>query len=382
MPTRKSATALTDDERDSLLMAVMRMKGTVASMTDPDEPQRITLFDQFVAIHTGCLNVTVPSGDNVNMGHQGPAFLPWHREFLLRFEQKLVEHGSTTGLPYWDWTDHVGTSTKLFTDDFLGARDGLINTGYFGFDAPDTGTNNFPRPQWWPPDLAGWRIRPSLAGRFGTTLRRVLDERSLAVPEDVRRTMSKPIYEDSTKAVETDPLSGEPDSQPKGFRNRLEAGRRMHNFGHGWVGGRSGHMGSPLTSPNDLIFFLHHCNIDRLWAEWQGKGHQGVPHYPGPQSGEDEGHKLTDAMWPWVGARPGYDSALLPSDSPIPDFTAEPERTPADVLDHSALECVVPCGSSVSLPKGDQMDETLLKVLARIMHQGPDPGRDTRASVW
>ena len=108
----------------------------------------------------------------------------------------------------------------------------------------------------------------------------------------------------------------------------------MHNFGHGWVGG---HMRDPLTSPNDLIFFMHHCNIDRLWAEWQHDGHEGEAHYPGPGSGEDEGHKLTDAMWPWVGERRGYVSAGLPTDSPIPDFTKESERTPADVLDHRKL---------------------------------------------
>ena len=62
-------------------------------------------------------------------------------------------------------------------------------------------------------------------------------------------------------------------------------------------------MGNQNTSPNDLIFFMHHCNIDRLWAEWQDHGHQGAPFYPGPQSGEDEGHKLNDAMWPWIGSR-------------------------------------------------------------------------------
>jgi tyrosinase len=146
--------------------------------------------------------------------------------------------------------------------------------------------------------------------------------------------MSRPVYEDSGTAIEVDPLSGLPDSQPRGFRNRLERGRRMHNYGHGWVGG---HMGNQNTSPNDLIFFMHHCNIDRLWAEWQDHGHQGAPFYPGPQSGEDEGHKLNDAMWPWIGSRAGYVPRRLPADSPIPDFTAESERTPADLLDHQSL---------------------------------------------
>lgn len=333
MPTRKSATALTDGDRDSLIAAVMSMKATIANPGDP-AAQQISVFDQFEAIHIGCLSVGIPGGGTVNMGHRGPAFLPWHREFLLRFEHALVQHGSPIGLPYWDWTDHDGTANKLFADEFLGARDGLITQGYFAFDAPGTGSNTFPIPNWWPANLKGWRIRPSLAFTFGTTLRRSLDTRSLAIPDDVRRTMARPVFEDPATAVEANPLDGSMDTQPKGFRNRIERGRRMHNFGHGWVGG---HMGHPRTSPNDLIFFMHHCNIDRLWKEWQDDGHEGAPFYPGPQSGEDEGHKLFDTMWPWIGARTGYIPNLLPADCPIPDFSNENERTPADVLDMTPL---------------------------------------------
>ncbi len=336
MPIRKSATALTEDERNSFLAAVLSMKATIANPGAPQQ-QQISVYDQFEAVHIGCLQVTVPGGGTVNQGHQGPAFLPWHREFILRFENAVVQHGSSIGLPYWDWTDHAGTTNKLFVDEFLGARDGLITTGYFAFDAPGSPNNNFPRPQWWPATLQGWRIRASLSHTFGTTLRRTLDTRSLAIPEDVRRTMSKPVFEDSGRTLEADPIDGTASNQPRGFRNRLEAGTRMHNYGHGWVGGSMGHMGHPFTSPNDLIFYFHHCNIDRLWAEWQANGHAGPPFYPGPQSGEDEGHKLGDAMWPWVGSQTGYVPAFLPADSPIPDFTSEPERTAADVLDHVPL---------------------------------------------
>lgn len=268
------------------------------------------------------------------MGHQGPAFLPWHREFLLHFENALVAHGSTVGVPYWDWTDHNGTKTKLFVDDFLGTRDGNITNGYFAFDAPGTGANGFPKPAWWPAGLVGWRIKPSLAHTFGTTLSRTLSSRVLTIQEDVRRTMARNVYDDDGQMIEADPITGISTRQRRGFWNRLEAGTRMHNFGHGWVGG---HMGHPFTSPNDLIFFFHHCNIDRLWAEWQADGRQGEGNFPGPESGHDEGHKLNDAMWPWVGTRTDYVANYLPADAPIPDFTAGSERTPGDVLNHLAL---------------------------------------------
>ena len=47
------------------------------------------------------------------------------------------------------------------------------------------------------------------------------------------------------------------------FARALEG---IHNSGHGWVGGS---MGVIPTAPCDPIFWMHHCEIDRIWAEWQ-----------------------------------------------------------------------------------------------------------------
>ncbi len=54
-----------------------------------------------------------------------------------------------------------------------------------------------------------------------------------------------------------------------GFRNRLGSGRKLgqpvpsglHNGVHNRVGGDM----SPPTSPNDPVFYLHHCDVDRIW---------------------------------------------------------------------------------------------------------------------
>ena len=35
----------------------------------------------------------------------------------------------------------------------------------------------------------------------------------------------------------------------------------------------------PATSPNDPVFFLNHCNEDRLWAAWQNDN-PGAPYVP------------------------------------------------------------------------------------------------------
>jgi tyrosinase len=40
----------------------------------------------------------------------------------------------------------------------------------------------------------------------------------------------------------------------------------IHNSGHVWVGGS---MGSIPFAPCDPVFWMLHCEIDRIWAEWQ-----------------------------------------------------------------------------------------------------------------
>ncbi len=40
----------------------------------------------------------------------------------------------------------------------------------------------------------------------------------------------------------------------------------VHNSGHVWVGGS---MGGIRTAPADPVFWMHHAEIDRIWAEWQ-----------------------------------------------------------------------------------------------------------------
>lgn len=43
----------------------------------------------------------------------------------------------------------------------------------------------------------------------------------------------------------------------------------VHDDIHGRAGGSRGHMSSLDVSAMDPIFWLHHCNVDRVWAMWQ-----------------------------------------------------------------------------------------------------------------
>ncbi len=55
---------------------------------------------------------------------------------------------------------------------------------------------------------------------------------------------------------------------------------RAHNRIHVQIGGQSGFMSDPATAALDPIFWLHHCNIDRLWEVWRNQG----PEFRNPTS--------------------------------------------------------------------------------------------------
>ena len=113
------------------------------------------------------------------------------------------------------------------------------------------------------------------------------------------------------------------------FRKFLE--RILHDGVHGWVGdawefvgqipGDGGHMSFPAVSVNDPIFWLHHCNVDRLWSIWQRKvpGSGYLPLGTGTanagHNGDDTMSRFADQSW----------------------FNAPLHSRPVDLDDHQAL---------------------------------------------
>jgi tyrosinase len=71
----------------------------------------------------------------------------------------------------------------------------------------------------------------------------------------------------------------------------------------------------PMTSPNDPVFFLHHCFVDKVWSDWQALQIQvnpsAAPHYC-PEKEGPPGHNLDDELKPWrVTIRQMLDIATL-----------------------------------------------------------------------
>lgn len=305
---RKNIYDLSETELGDFIEAVLRLK-------------RSRKYDNYPRLHRDAmLRATPVLGEPFdsairNAAHSGPVFLPWHREFLRRFELDLQSEVPGVTLPYWDWSADAAlpdpARARLWTPAYVGVG-GTSESGYEVLDGP------FVRANW-----------PIPADLDGPVLRR-----RLAVFETVRPDCTiAPLPVALPTRAEVDELLNERvyDSPPwgrlaAGFRSRLEGwragGSRMHNVVHLWVGGawpdtaacttRTGSM-VVATSPNDPVFFLHHCFVDKLWAEWQELQKQRVrdrqlppesqPHYE-PRQGGPSGHNLLDAMYPWEWVTP------------------------------------------------------------------------------
>ncbi|GGK20922.1 tyrosinase [Pilimelia terevasa] len=201
----------------------------------------LSVYDGFVRTHDRYFRGV--AGAVATHAHGAWSFLPWHRRFLLDFEDALRAVDPQVSVPWWDWRRG---DAGLFADDFLGPAD-------------DRDPHDSPLFA-----AATWPI--AVPGQLGSaTLRRRL--RPAALPRRVADDLAE--FAEFTEALEEGP----------------------HNAVHVALGG---HMASG-ASPNDPVFWLHHCFLDRLWSRWQDR--YGADAYPARGSGRNRGRY--DAIGPW-----------------------------------------------------------------------------------
>src|SRR5215813_14044358 len=167
-----------------------------------------------------------------NCPHANWYFLPWHRAYLIMFERicRQMSGDPNFALPYWDWTEQRQIP-PAFTASTVGGRANPL------FDATREAAAT--------DSLREADVGPSVI------------ERIMAETEFENFGSSRPTGQTSTEARWLREI---------GRTTELEG--RPHGGVHVFVGGDMGDM----ISPRDPIFFLHHCNVDRLWARWAALG--------------------------------------------------------------------------------------------------------------
>lgn len=214
--------------------------------------------------------------------HGGPAFLPWHRVFVLRIERELQAIDPAVTIPYWKFDQ---PAPQVFHADFMGGPP-------VGSGTQATFSNSNPLRTWSITGLAGIQRRPAFAPN-GTPAGIVTEAGTLGL---------------GTVFSAFSSMEGNP-----------------HGRAHTQGGGFGNWLSSQSTAVRDPIFFLLHCNVDRLWAKWQktnGRFDPDQANSYSPQgshssgSSPSEGQYLMDTMWPWNGET----TAPRPSSAPGGSF--------------------------------------------------------------
>lgn len=202
--------------------------------------------------------------------HGAPGFLPWHRAYLLDLERELQAIDPSVALPYWRFDQ---AAPKLINVDFFGksgpggaVQFSATNPLQFWVTDGVQGITRSPRNNWDPTTQGGPTV----------------------------------ITEAATLALGT---------QYSAFQN-------MEGNPHGTAHTRwDGFIRQIGTAAKDPLFFLLHCNVDRLWAKWQKQNGRFDSSQAASFAGDPNnpiGHNLNNTMWPWNGITGGQRPPTAP----------------------------------------------------------------------
>ncbi|KAH7128377.1 tyrosinase precursor [Dendryphion nanum] len=227
--------------------------------------------------------------------HSSILFLPWHRPYLATFEQALyasvqkiantfpsnlragyVAAAKNFRMPYWDWALRITgdgrnqisafptalSSSSLTVVDVDGVSKPISNPLYsFRFDDKKI-PQGLEVDSYWR-QYGNTKRTPNPPGPKGSSqngeVGRVITNEAASLRNNVSIVL--------LSYKQFDAISN--NAWYPGSNRRYASIEDMHNEIHDKVGGRGGHMGALEVSAFDPVFWLHHTNVDRLWAIWQ-----------------------------------------------------------------------------------------------------------------
>jgi hypothetical protein len=212
-------------------------------------------------------------------------FLVWHRGFLAHFEQICREMSGDPdfALPFWDWTAEPKIPDS-FWDDVLDPGHSEYLQSKQAFEsalkpAMQTYWNGLSSAQRHQQDLRGFDTFETLWQSASAAFRPYDESRSLtqAKPDltgNAREYVKPNVVRDLLAPAEYVTTTGD-----ARFGSAEASNHHGHGAGysilegqpHNWVHDDIGGFMLQFLSPTDPIFFMHHCNIDRLWDVWTRK---------------------------------------------------------------------------------------------------------------
>ena len=325
---RKNFLHLTNGEKEEFLDIIDEAKSSVDSkITIPilepitsnghDSFLELSIYDIFAIYHyytnrdkminkcgkgTGAQKACKGKCPVPDFAHWGPAFLTWHRGYLLYLEEEISYmlrrsprtrryfNGQNFALHYWNWTDKtvdeddiwvaIGDSNALHNNDLTTAgRFSSWNVVCQDHDAllcnNDTLCSGRTPNQYIKRNVSGGSGKQCLSRQSRND-----NYSTLPTARDFKVALKKVYYD--VPGFGKNPTTG-------GFRNSLEGFKdlgnsrqsvcrdipsedrppflyfELHNRVHVYIGGT---MSDIVISSNDPIFFLHHSNVDRLYESW------------------------------------------------------------------------------------------------------------------
>uniref|UniRef100_A0A3Q3FG97 Tyrosinase n=1 Tax=Labrus bergylta TaxID=56723 RepID=A0A3Q3FG97_9LABR len=274
--------------------------GTYQEMENGSIPMfsDVSVYDVFVWLHYYVSREALLGGpgnvwSNVDFAHWAPAFLPWHRLYLLLWEHEIrkLTGDMTFTIPYWDWRD--AQTCDVCTDELMG------------------GSSVF----------SSWQVLCSKAEEYSLqgVLCDVTEEGPLRRnPGNHNRnlvqrlpTSAEVAFALSLSNYDTGPMDR---SANMSFRNTVEGfgdpqtgignspRLNMHAALHVFM---NGSMSSVQGSANDPIFLLHHAYVDSIFEEWLRRHNPSSAQYP--ESNAPIGHNARYHMVPYLPLRRNRD---------------------------------------------------------------------------
>lgn len=238
MPQRKSFYDYTTDDLNLLITAYGQLK-----QLPQNDPR--SWFSQANIHASHC-------GGNLLEVHHGWFFTVWHRSYLFFYERilaKLSGNPAAFALPYWDWSNHpVVPGTRILQSQGQPSP-------FFDTTSPLYDENRFPGPT---TSFSDDPLQTNVAYYTSTD------------------------YLSGIQADDFADFCGSVPGDPNG-RGAGDLEQNPHNSVHTWTGTPQSpwaDMGNLTTAARDLLFFLHHANVDRQFTLWLAQS----PALPPPAS--------------------------------------------------------------------------------------------------